>query len=131
MKSGECWGCHQYKQNITRDGICLDCLKEFYACVDNLEYKGEKPKKTTKPTEGYQPFGNCNHSYGKNALGRCANCDAMFDEPIIEAPTLFIDDLLDVLRKHGYKTTGMQRLDIQCNVDRIHRVNIEYFQSDT
>jgi hypothetical protein len=39
----------------------------------------------------------------------------------------FEEDLLKMLKKHEYKTTGIQKLEISCVVEEIPIVNISYY----
>ena len=41
--------------------------------------------------------------------------------------TEFEKDILDVLKKHGYKTDGIKNLCLKCSVDNIPEVEIGYF----
>lgn len=40
----------------------------------------------------------------------------------------FERDLLDVFDKYGYKTHGIQKMEIFLNVDEIPKINLEYLQ---
>ncbi len=40
----------------------------------------------------------------------------------------FEKDILDVFKKYGYKTSGIQKMEIFLNVDEIPRIELEYIQ---
>lgn len=41
--------------------------------------------------------------------------------------TKFEQDILNVLKKYGYKTEGIKNLILRCDVNDIPEVEIEYF----